>query len=974
MSSGACRALVAVLLTLVATIVMVLPVAAQNQDQLIDSTSVTYTVDPAEGTVTVVINGVLKATRNWPGGEWGPLVVDQRPSLKARAPYTIADRTSNLPGLWEAIDLETPRISAQEQGKFQVRYTMQAATDLDRRRLDRTAARLDDSYVYFCVTGQDTQQGSVVVKFEGNASAWQPVLHGTPMEPTANGFRSRAVDRPNAGDIFTCFEAVRSGRLQPRTIIGPADREILLQSWSGLDAWLEAAATITPGVLRDIRAFLDYDIPGEGPVVVRTSPSSDIGGYASAHRTRGVVQLDEGLTDPQHDLAHAWFSADTFLDDWLREGLAEWTDTAMNGEACEPVTSNPLDLEMNDEGWQVVQPQSPDDWEERIAAQEAAACGIVTAVQERMSADRWHEVLGSMLLGETKYIGSAGPEIGTSALVDWREWLDAVDERGLVPAAADPEYAANLDDLDWAQNVLADFGIPEVVPELGTDQLDERSQARVMYHGLLDHIAPLGAPNAVRKDMDDWDFQTAMSRIELSREVYDQLARANELLPQADLIRIVQPQYEAARNEDELAEVAALVEALLEGAEFVVEPLERLNNALPAGWTPPAVVNVAIGQLRWDDVVSAIEPALVTASAITAADAALPQAGFLEKYRDRYQNTITESALRDLAGEAEDDRRRAELAGGALESLEDEVAAIGGWTIPVAVTATLEQGELQRSWRTIEDARAVVRATAEADEALPAAGLGEEIQPRFEAVQTPAEMAALREEVEERASEAKNVGDALQTLDRLVPTWTVPAVVADPVAAGDFSGAIDSAVAAQRWVEAAHQAEQDLPEIEAMSKTQPAFEGAQSLEDLEAGAALAQKWRDAASRVRLAIERAGEPRDMLTNFGLWGVSIEPNIEAAIEAAKAGEVQTAIEISNQVITDLDGGAGAGSLRLAGIVFFGVAVLGVLGLWVMLRRQRGPSWARSTTPHWIEGENKKTRGLLGRGKSDDDKGKK
>ena len=47
---------------------------------------------------------------------------------------------------------------------------------------------------------------------------------------------------------------------------------------------------------------------------------------------------------------------------------------------------------------------------------------------------------------------------------------------------------------------------------------------------------------------------------------------------------------------------------------------------------------------------------------------------------------------------------------------------------------------------------------------------------------------------------------------------------------------------------------------------------------------------------------------------------------------------------------------------------VAVLGVLGLWVMLRRQAGPSWARSTTPHWVEDDGKMR--LLGRGKKKKD----
>ncbi len=69
----------------------------------------------------------------------------------------------------------------------------------------------------------------------------------------------------------------------------------------------------------------------------------------------------------------------------------------------------------------------------------------------------------------------------------------------------------------------------------------------------------------------------------------------------------------------------------------------------------------------------------------------------------------------------------------------------------------------------------------------------------------------------------------------------------------------------------------------------------------------------------------------------------------------------------MITTIQGGESAGSLRLAGIIFFGVAVIGVAGLWIMLRRQAGPSWARSTKPHWVDDGGK--RGLLGRGKKKD-----
>jgi hypothetical protein len=45
---------------------------------------------------------------------------------------------------------------------------------------------------------------------------------------------------------------------------------------------------------------------------------------------------------------------------------------------------------------------------------------------------------------------------------------------------------------------------------------------------------------------------------------------------------------------------------------------------------------------------------------------------------------------------------------------------------------------------------------------------------------------------------------------------------------------------------------------------------------------------------------------------------------------------------------------GGLRLAGIVFFAVAILGVIGLWILFRREAGPPWARQTRPHWAKAD--------------------
>ncbi|MEX1334297.1 MAG: hypothetical protein AB1Z66_03270 [Candidatus Limnocylindrales bacterium] len=969
MSSGACRALVAVVLTLAATIVMTLPVAAESEE-LVESSIVTYTVRPNAGEVRARLIFVLNTgQREWQAQDWGPIVVENAASrLRAAGAAALnQDTRSDVPGPgapWKEIDVRTESIPGRRESKtFQITYNLDAA--IGGEALD-IPARVDQSYVFVCVPGQDVDTHRVTVKVNGQN--WVFSQSGNPLE--VNGSELSGAEVANPAQAFTCIEGVREDRLKKAPLIGPADREIELQAWETDEAWLAAAEERANPALDAIWRFLGHDIPGEGKVIIREAPAPEAGGYASAHDTPGVVSLSEtaGTREAEHQMAHAWFGKDNVLELWLREGLAEWIATSVQGDACAPTSGN--DGELNLAQWQLLVPTAPGDYATVIEEQEAASCGIVSALAERMPEDLFkEEVLGSLLLGETKYIGSAGPEIGTSTVIDYREWLDAVDERGLVPAAqADPAYADNLADLDFAQNLLDEFGIPN-----DPLALQQRSEARAAYHQFLANPDGFRAPKAVREDMDNWEFQDAMDRIEQATRVYENLVEADRLIPEAELMPIVQPQFEAAASLAELDEVTTFTDDLLEGAREVVGPLGQLSDALPPGWVFPAAVNTALAEQRFGDILPAITPAVSAAQDITDANQFLPQAGILQKYQVRFENTTTAAALDELARDARTDRFNASRASFALDLLQNEV---GDWTIPEAVTQPLEQGQLEVGLRIVEDARAVVVAARDADEALARAadldlvdtGLREEVQPRFESVTTGAEMAVLRQEIEGRRDAAVAVGNALRVLNDTVPDWEIPVVVAEPVASGDYAAAVKPAQAALEWVENAAEANASLREIDALERIREDFENAEDLETLTAGAEQAARWAQAAVRVRLAIDKAAEPRDMLESFGLWGVDVEPQIEEAKQAVIAADIGVALTKAADVIKTIDGAAGAGSLRLTGIVFFGVAVIGVAGLWIMLRRQAGPSWARSTTPHWVEGGKK--RRLLGRGKKKDD----
>ena len=278
------------------------------------------------------------------------------------------------------------------------------------------------------------------------------------------------------------------------------------------------------------------------------------------------------------------------------------------------------------------------------------------------------------------------------------------------------------------------------------------------------------------------------------------------------------------------------------------------------------------------------------------------------------------------------------------------------------MTAPLENGQLTTGLAILDDARAVVNAAGAADIALPEAELSSEIRPAFEAVTGVGQMAALRVQAEERRDQAESIGGALDSLDRRVPEWQTPEMILEPIRTRDFATAALVASAAQRWIDNAWEADQKLPDIGAIEKTRARFEAATTLGELEEGGALAESWNIAANDVARALEVSREPRDMLAGLGLVGVDYQTTLDEALAAIVAGNVAAARDKSGMVINTLNGASSAGGLRLAGIVFLGIAILGVLGLWLMLRREAGPPWARQKTPHWVEKKPKR----LGRGK--------
>jgi hypothetical protein len=500
---------------------------------------------------------------------------------------------------------------------------------------------------------------------------------------------------------------------------------------------------------------------------------------------------------------------------------------------------------------------------------------------------------------------------------------------------------AGDDQLDFAQNLLLDFGIADEAT------LSQRSELRQRYHAFLDTAAPLAAPAIVRTAMDEWRFDDAARAIDLSEQVLRDLTSADALLPEAGLVPFIQPGFEAAETEEALQAVSVEAESLLAAAEQILPSLNELREATPQEWTLPAAIRTAVTEQRFDDALAAVEPALDVARDVTAADLALPVAALRERYKSQFEAAATAEALEALSDRVAVVRAQAEGIGIEHEALK---AAVGEWVIPPAVTDPITSGDIPGALTIIQDARGVVAAAQDADLALPEANFANDFRPRFESVETASQMADLRVEAEAARDAAVRTGRLRSELSAAAPGWGASPLIDTPIRERDFTTADARLTAALAMARFAAQADARLPEIKATERAAATFATATTLEDLEAGADLAEDWATAADRVADAIAVADADRDMMTSFGMFGTDLKPLKDAAIAAAQAGDVAKATQDARAIVDALNEGSRNGGLRLAGIVFLIVAVIGVLGLWWVFRRNQGPPWARNTRPPW------------------------
>jgi hypothetical protein len=138
--------------------------------------------------------------------------------------------------------------------------------------------------------------------------------------------------------------------------------------------------------------------------------------------------------------------------------------------------------------------------------QYATACAIMTEVETLAGEDRMRAIVRSLLFRWPKYTGAP---IEGRGKPDWREFLDAVDELGLVPAG--------VEDLEVAERLLLAEGIAS------RKLLEGRAAARAAFHDAANGALESMLPRVVSTAMDAWDWQRALAGIEIAMEAAERI-------------------------------------------------------------------------------------------------------------------------------------------------------------------------------------------------------------------------------------------------------------------------------------------------------------------------------------------------------------------------------------------------------------------------------------------------------------------
>ena len=409
---------------------------------------------------------------------------------------------------WVSYKVSFPPIRNGQSKRIKIKYQLPAAGP----RSSNTT-RVYDAYAHFCWHGQWTDRGSVTAILPRGYETFN--RHGKVKTKTKKqAVEMRAKRKRNPGGFFACTDAFKPAKLVRTESVSPNGQSVVVEGWPEDPAWTETITEDIQTTIPALEEIICLPIAAED-VTIRQVAAQALEGYAGEFQPgSSQIRISERLDDPQliaHELAHGWFHDGTLKELWMIEGLAEWAANNVTGESCREADGWPGKGKPRLRDWQTIGADPSDRGVAIVGYQYAAVCGIMAEVEALVGESRMRSIVRSLLFRWPKYTGAPSEGRGKA---DWREFLDAVDEFGLVPAG--------VEDLKVVEKMLLAEGIAN------KKQLKGRAAARTAYHearaGALDGTMP----RVVSAAMDDWNWKRALTGIEIAVDTMERIEASAE--------------------------------------------------------------------------------------------------------------------------------------------------------------------------------------------------------------------------------------------------------------------------------------------------------------------------------------------------------------------------------------------------------------------------------------------------------------
>jgi hypothetical protein len=566
----------------------------------------TYTLDPADRAVHVVMD--VTATNNKPDRASGGVVTsyfynqlsfgiqEEATAIRATSGGRRLTATAAARDRFQALTVRLRRNLNFGQTQ-KVRITFDLPGGAPRSESDiRVGEAFSSFYAWACC---DPGRASVTIIIP---AGFEEDLNGSPMTRTADAatirLTAKAIADPDTW--FVTVDAERPASLTSDSIVIPGGGRLTVRAWPEDTEWRTKVHDLIEKGLPLLQQNIGLDWPVTGDLGVYEVHTPLLEGYAGVYYTEADrIEIGEDLDDLTilHEASHAWFNGDLFSERWIAEGFADeyaalvLRELGLGRPVPDAVTpTSPAAVRLN--LWRHPGRIDDDSTDDRESFGYNASWRMIRGLVDEIGIDGMREVILAAAAKQIAYPGVAAPETVAGA-TDWRRFLDLLEEVG---------------DSSGAEALFRRW-----VTEPQQDEiLDNRAAARAAYAALLEAGEGWLAPYAVRSKLGGWDFGGAQAVIDeaegvlLSREAIEDRVATLAITP----TRTLETAYESAQVD--LADARELAEGQLATLDALVVARDALARERDVfmmigliGAAPEAEFAAAAAAFQQDDLASA---------------------------------------------------------------------------------------------------------------------------------------------------------------------------------------------------------------------------------------------------------------------------------------------------------------------------------------------------------------------------------